>query len=1211
MADLDSLKQLILSNNIGQITRDNVIIQAPDILIYKNNINVFKGGAPLEAADYEIMSLPFNQEVADFRLISLTINADTNPNPHTASLQFAIPTAQNDTKVTYVTELDLPNEMDKWYLMDRVEIWISPNKGVLPYIRSFVGCVTSLSYEIREYQFIFTVQLKDMMFWLDQARVQTNWSMFDLALRRPQYITDPKDTSKWMIYSNRFAGLNFRHLIEKVLFNRKVKDLPYSAIAGSKVEGNPKEYDLYENEEFNLLPVYSAGEMYAILASVGINQSPVAELPYSSKFRNAVVNSIQNAPGGAIAKQLPQGSDSTKLGINANVIAQKVKSVDSNPPLQVNDIAFGFVENVAEAEELRAMQIRNQKAMSLYWEFAFFSYIRENYISLIREDDIALMPFPWESDSNSLVLYEGKFSSRGQIIRQLSEQTLYEIYQSNQGFIFVKPPLYNAPPINNIQASEISDIVKQENIDPVLTSATTEGIIDWKTMDKEMPQVTIPKNEYPFVLGAYQILFPKNFKLETPENFDFRDDALAFRVPIDSVPAYTQIWIQLQNENDRFVKDSLVLKLKEEVKSNGQIVKLDPLVGEKPQVLINVMLWKFYYKVLDPVQISALNSGLNAQIFYLEFSTKGRTVGTVVALDLFFAFIEEWLLAHMKDFGISDPVQIRKINYNIYTKIKQILDTNRVNTNKESGEISNQAVVEEERQNEIEKFNNNDLYQTIISSFSPTTSGSFSLMERFFISPGGYQSVDAYVEATFSYKKINLDPSYKQENAQWISEEVRRVHPSNLEKPTVLILIGGILAAESYKLKSYSTGEYNIMQHGFRDVKLNNNLIRSNLGASVFSKYYLYKNNVQAKTYTFTLQTLRPNIVPGFPILNTIDGCVYYVQSIALSLTAGESTQTTVTCVARRRPLFGLTDYVIEEGILGDANNYLEALSTWEQYSEETLDGLPIFTTSLEAASNPAYTFLGWEMYGPSDNDLGEIFTNASGIFLPPFGGYLTADLAGLVKTGLEDLDTTMSIVFYGYDEKTGYFYRFGLLPSDYFGPGAPRGTVLWDEDPALFASARNKDTYIFGWNPASPGIRKEGEIFITPIIDFRGQDILFVYKDEGTEINPTVKVVGLENNNRVIKYSVTKLHIIEPKQLESILKKTTYLSDKENSYLSGTFEGNVSTLERQDLTTAYNPTLYYRRIAMINDLVSKQEATISKLPKKWVGNKKGGNTNG
>ena len=676
-----SLTEKILSSydstDISNISRDNIIIQSPDVVIYKNNINVFKGSLSTvtygkdaqETGDKfkDVLKEPQRQKKFEVKLVSLSINADINSEPGTATIQFALPTIDTDSKVTFVSELDFPDESDRWYLMDHIQIWISPNVKVLPYIRSFVGCVTSLSYEIHEYQFILTVQLKDMMFWLDQARVQTKWSMFDLAFRRPNELLHGEDQLAWITYKNRFAGLNFRHLIEKVLFNRRVKDLPKEQITGSKVELNQALYDEYENEDFTLLPLYSGGDILAVTSLLGVNHNPTAKsFSYSESFRRAVTSKISNY--NKSIEQIPKGSEG-----NSSLLKETVSKPSINQPITINDISGGFTQSIADIVELRAIQRRNYQAISLYWELAFFRYLRENYCAILRDEDIALMPFPWESDAQTPLLFEGTFSSRSQILKNLSEQTLYEIYQSNQGLIFVKPPLYNAPPINSIKATEISDITKQENMHSILTSATTEGIIVWKNPEeskgvaKATPQITIPKGDSPFVLGTYQILFPKNIQLAPLNSVDFKSNENdMFRIPINSMLSYREIINSLKRDEKRFKEGSLVIKIKEDIKTESgdfgtQIVSDASLSNTNPTLLANVMLYKMYYKALDPSKVAQLESGFDVDIF--------KSDNVPIAASLFFSFIEEWLVQNQTHFGITDTGRIRSINQSVLSLI--------------------------------------------------------------------------------------------------------------------------------------------------------------------------------------------------------------------------------------------------------------------------------------------------------------------------------------------------------------------------------------------------------------------------------------------------------------------------------------------------------------------------------------------------------------
>jgi hypothetical protein len=95
-------------------------------------------------------------------------------------------------------------------------------------------------------------------------------------------------------------------------------------------------------------------------------------------------------------------------------------------------------------------------------------------------------------------------------------------------------------------------------------------------------------------------------------------------------------------------------------------------------------------------------------------------------------------------------------------------------------------------------------------------------------------------------------------------------------------------------------GVYNMAEHGIKDAKIENQMIRSAADAVLFSQAYLEKNNASVETVTVKLATMRQDIVPGFPILNLVDANIYYVQSVSFSIVPGTEASTTLTLIAKR-----------------------------------------------------------------------------------------------------------------------------------------------------------------------------------------------------------------------------------------------------------------------------------------------------------------------
>jgi len=972
-----------------------IIVQAPQIFILKNSINVYSGGVTDKSILSQKTAASLERAKLDkqtYDLTNIQIAGGTNTAPNQAVLKFAVPTTEQDTeKVTFISELNFKTAALRWSLMDHIEIWITQNVGSLPYIRSFVGMVVAISFEIKDNIYTFTLECQDMFYWLDRARIRTQWSEFDVALQQPGLYYDKTEAQKILAYKNRFSGLTFRHIIEKVLFNVPAKD---TVTKDSKFDDTAqfgaggKNFDEIENDDIMSIPTLFAGDYMSILSTLP-GSVPTQKINYDDNYRlhitTLVADNVENSGSSVTDGQSKSPKDIIRLA-SRDLMTQD---------LNANAISGGQFPSPFDYIDLRAAQRKNATVLNMFWELQYKKFLKQNYIAMYRKEDMALQPFPYDTTGQIPLIWEGNYTTRLEVLNQLSQLSMYEVYQSPQGFIFVKPPMYNAPPINRIYAAEIGDITRKEDLRNVLTAATTQGVWAAKgSKDAGIPEQLIPQQDFPFCAGTYQILFPKGYQeIQSKGTEDFTGKN-SFKISVLNYADYTNILAELNKVRDRFEASKYTLSLEENIGDKAQSFD----VTTSGDFVTKIMLYKFYQKAIDP-------STLSVKLLHAGSYTADGDASSAERYTLkeYFEQIKNFLYGHAADFGTTQGA-LATINTTIYTSIRQILSSRPLPTSSAGGD---QLSVEVARRQAITAYLFDGLWSDIAGASTPTAATNVGIVGGISIS-----TTNVVVDASGAASTLNAHSAVAGSFDAWgIQQRVRASKDPICELPTLILSLSGKYVLKSLGKSSISTGEYNMMQHGYKDAKLNNTLIRSNRQAAVFSKYYLYKNNAMAEVFNINLRTLRPDIVPGFPILNTMDFCVYYVMAVTLQATPGGATATNLQCIARRRPVFCNTNKVNR-----NFSNPDITLATLSTVSLDTpLSELPDYTADLQALNNSAYEFIGWEMYGPSDNDLGETFSAPSGAFLPPFGGYVSGHNVNTTPSGDKKSNTksVRNITFY------------------------------------------------------------------------------------------------------------------------------------------------------------------------------------------------------
>lgn len=968
-------------NPIDNKATAQYLVQAPNVLIYRNGNELFDANGASGKIDLTLD----NGAVFNMTKLSVTSTNDTQPN--TLSIEFALDTSamsgyKSAGKDTPSFGVDSP--IAHWAPMDHIEVFISPNVEEGRYYRSFMGVITTIDFSINSNIIVYKVEAKDLLYWLENSRINPRMSMFDLSIRNPQ-LFNKEQIFNVALTKTKYTGLNFKTIIEKMLFDKKnfIKTADGNLPTPEEETGADRSYTGDSGSESTNLGEMDATTLFKGLA--GLNPQPGVDPPQSNTEYTQKVYDAQKTyldQSGKLTKTSPTDP------ATAQSIYDKQKLLEGKKAngMTAEQAIGSFISSAEDTLAMRATQAANGSNLGVYWENQFLSLLEENYIGMYRRDDITALPIPLTATEAPL-MWEGSYDTRLGMLKQMQEWSLYEIYQSHNGFVFVKPPMYNAPPLARIYPVELQSLQRTKNIQNALTSATTEGLLVFEVEEgAPVPEVGLESKEFPFIMGTYKILFPVNFPT-TSENakVDFRGTKKdgsdrPFDYTITNYPQYKKIISNINktsetNPNYNYSETAFSVTM-----DTGLEVKdFDVSIPGTRDTMSTLLVYKFLRDNLSPAELSSLDMTVNPRSIVTTVKQQSLGVNswdnTKVAgpsadeepqWDLIRSPYAKWF--QKLRFYIEDGKRykllgcesasplvalITRISGEIYRISKALYDTSKKRTE------------DAKRERQIQDFLSKNLFTLVNEAISTGTISANGVTE--------IKTIDSIGPTAEATRTFGL--------------------------PSLTMLMKGVFTLNNVQI---TTGEYNAMQNGYRDIKLTNPMIRTSKQAIAFSKFYLYINNAKVESNAFTLKTLRPDILPGFPILNVFDMCVYYVTAIQMEVVPGEAVTTTVTGIARRRPIYADTLIVNDAMISSFENNPEEFLkvccfsdSSDLVPNQETFSYNDAFTHTVTPTNADHLKFVGWEMYGP--RDMSNVET--PGVFCAPFGGHITAQ-QGNTDTG-------------------------------------------------------------------------------------------------------------------------------------------------------------------------------------------------------------------
>ena len=923
------------------------LIQAPNVLIYRNGTALFTASGANGKIDLELD----NGAVFNMTKMSITSTNDTTPN--TLSIEFALDTSammgyKMTGKDTPAFGVDSP--IAHWAPFDHIEVFIAPNVEEGRYYRSFVGVISTIDFTINSNIILYKLEARDLLFWLENSRINPRLSMFDIAIRNPDLFTTKKEQIfNAALTKTKYTGVTFKDIIEKMLFN---------------------------TEEINALSEIT-GSTY-IRGIAGMSTQPGVALPKTNDGYIQKVYASQKQyldATGKLTTTSPSDSVEVQAKFDQAALAEKKKVGGTT----LTEAIGSFAPSAEDYMQMRIEQDSNSDNLGVYWENEFLSFMQDNYVGMYRRDDIVALPIP-VTTFDAPLMWESSYETRLGMLKQMQEWSLYEIYQSHNGFVFVKPPMYNAPPLARIYPVELQSLQRTKNIQNALTSATTEGLLVFDTgKNTTIPEIGLESKEFPFIYGSYKVLFPTNFPSTPLTSIDFtgsggngKGKANPFKYNVSSYPAYKKIIDNIKHTGDKTVNYQYTDTSFSVTMDNGADVKAydvsTPGSGDNMSMLL---VYQFLKDNLTAKELSSLDMTINPR----KMTQTQKTVKVLTGFT-----------SHNKTITEIAPEQNYTPRYDMvqspygvwFTKLRYYLEEDKRYTlfgcdmrpfinllTRISGDIYAKATQSElkptddyQRENLIRDYLHVNLFPLVQEAI---TKG----------------ALDTKGAATVRSLVVPAGPT---------REAVR-----TFQLPVLAMVMRGKFTLDKVNI---STGEYNVMQNGYRDAKLTNPMIRTSKQAVAFSKYYIYINNAKVEANAFTLKTLRPDIIPGFPILNTFDMCVYYVTALQMDVVPGEAVTTTITGIARRRPIYADITVLSEEALASYTMNPEKFLkiccfsdSTDPLPDDPTLTYTDVFTHTVTPSNADSIKFVGWEMYGPRDMQNLE----TPGVFCAPFGGHITA----------------------------------------------------------------------------------------------------------------------------------------------------------------------------------------------------------------------------
>lgn len=846
-------------------------------------------------------------------LISLDISASIETEPNTLTLSFAVPITEGDYNNVSTYLFDFKSNQTIWQVMDQIHVFVSPalevdsedNTYKEKYYRIFMGIITNISSNWDGSALTISLTARDLFYWLSLAKIQPKASLSELLLRGQLEGADEKSQSTLLAYKSKYQGRTMKEIINQILLDKKQHE----------VQG----IFLPEFSIRTFLSVIGTGTFKQSIKNIVSATLDKHEEDWEEKYKEQNHNtSLKNTPKysyESLAQEVEKRQQSIVRTFD-NTVSNLVDELSSVSP------------DLAVQAMLTQRYVRN--SIALYWDAQFGQLIRDNYVAFKTVTDHLIVPFPieWEVPR----LFNGEYKSKLDFLKELSLLTIYEIYQAPQGHIFVKPPLYNAPPITTISAEEISNVIHNIDADKILTQVTTHGSL--VVGESREQGLRIPMtSEFPFIQGAYTYLFPKGFEENIKETFKESNSEVTVVSIVKSFNSYKDFENFLKINNKKYPSIISISITDFPETPSFSVDKYEEGVPEIFKTSVASILLANSHRFV-PSKIAEIDKDKKKEIFLKVFASSIEDI------------LVERGFASILDSSYIDKV----VNYYYYKALalhssgaEEVLSTPK-----------NSVVVP----------------PTIMEIISELSDKGFS-----------YTSSPTPSPTQISISKSTSQPKPSSEIGAAVSESenIKREREKNpLTLPLFLfnITINSKINLDTTNLAKLSTGEYNVLQHGLRTARIDNALIRDNESAVLFSKFIIDKNNASVETTEITLKTLRPDIVPGFPIYNEMDACVYYVADIGYKVAAGSLIETTLKLYAKRRPVWIMSSKAPSGA---ECSKILNTLQNHGKRPKDVLIGTEVTYIKHEQAKTPKY-LVGWEYIGGS-TEITE--TTAIGAFSP------------------------------------------------------------------------------------------------------------------------------------------------------------------------------------------------------------------------------------
>lgn len=928
-------------------------------------------------------------------ITSLSVSASTDTEPNTLSISFAVPIdtpreVQYNDVASYL--FDFKSNQTAWQVMDQVQLFASPTiisvnetgkdgvtvtKAAERYSRMFMGIVTNITGSWDGSSLNISLTAKDLFYWLSLAKIQQKASIHELLLRGDLEGLAAKEKGVLLAYKSKYEGLYIKDIIRKILC------------------------DPGQNEVQGIfLPEMTIPDMLGILGSSN----------FMDAYKKDAIKQIeqewtdkQNAQAATYGSTLPDVLTPEEV----QKIKEQTQLEGIERPAQVID---ELVTRVSVTDSLMDLVTQRQvrQVMAAYWDNEFGRLIRENYMAFRTVTDHKIVPFPIEYQGSSLI--NGEYRSKLEFLQQLSQLTIYEIFQAPQGYIFVKPPLYNAPPLATISSDEVYSVSHNIDAERILTQVTTQGTLVVGSDNKRHSGMLLNMSpEFPFIQGTYTYLFPKGFKEDVLSSYTTPNNKAPFvNIPRDYnvYKDFQEQWkiIKKKSTKSTFsVTDYPVTADRSYSASASFGAGKDPSIPDeaRKQIFVSsvsmILLTnaaKFDIEAQLKQYLSVVSPG-NANLTSGSFNPESEQFVQLYAQDL--ASLVLATLQERGDFSFSSTSSV---------EATYIRDAVKYYCKKASGILSEGGV-------------------TNGSVVPATVAGVTSELIREGIT---YGSTSASVNQSYNNPVPVPSSALNKRTPYTLSRAGTLTIPRFLFRIT-FVMDSDIPAA---RVSELSTGEFNVLQHGLRSRRIDNPLVRDNEGAVLFAKFIMDKNNATVETAEITLKTLRLDIVPGFPIYNEMDACIYYVDGIDYRISAGTNIETSLRLSARRRPVWKKADKAPTQS---ECSQILKKLQDHEPTPDNVFVGTEVTykgkalqsnqaTNAAESEKTALNTYLvGWEYIGGSV----KVSENVSrGGFspnemVPSFGAVI--DRYKTSNTGDKKEEKTRTVI--SSPEKTSYHIGF------------------------------------------------------------------------------------------------------------------------------------------------------------------------------------------